>query len=92
MSLIGVVLIARPEALFGASSPSKLPDVPAETTGMTFEEDAGSSTQRLIAIGFAQLFQCLCSVTHEFISVALVGPLGAAGACACYATRSAAIH
>ncbi|KAH6904971.1 DUF6-domain-containing protein [Coprinopsis sp. MPI-PUGE-AT-0042] len=63
VSLMGVILIARPEALFGTSRPGTVPDVPLEAAGAMLEEDDGSSTQRLIAIG-----------------IAVVGPLGAAGA------------
>jgi len=48
VSLVGVVLIARPTAIFGSESPS----LPSETTS-TSPVEKGSQAERLIAIGIA---------------------------------------
>lgn len=49
MSLVGVVLIARPQALFGQAS-STAPAVPA-ADGVVEPSEKGTPVERLIAVG-----------------------------------------
>ena len=76
-SFFGVVLIARPEFLFGRHSNNTVPidghDVPLS--------EKGSPAQRLVAVGHVDLTNLLVSRTDSFRSVALVGVLGGTGAC-----------
>jgi hypothetical protein len=71
-SLFGVVLIARPAFLFGNTLP---------TGSDTDKLEVGTPAQRLMAVGCVGSFSILFIILTSYFSVALVGVLGATGAC-----------
>ena len=82
VSLVGVVLIARPAAIFGSASQS-VPVVAvteSQQTTPTSPVEQGTQAERLIAVGY--VITSISNFKLKILSrIALIGVLGASVAC-----------
>lgn len=83
-----MVLIARPQALFGQIS-STAPATPS-ADGVIEPSEKGTPAERLIAVGYVRATYTTDANfdANGFFSIALVGVLGATGACMCFSIFS----
>ena len=82
VSLVGVVLIARPTAIFGSASLS-VPVVAVTETQLTAPKslvEKGTQAERLIAVGY--VITSISKLNLKILSrIALIGVLGASAGC-----------
>ncbi len=82
ISLVGVILIARPTFLFG--SDTHLPYPSNGKTIVTSSSQESMPTERLIAVGCVSFIFHTQTVIELSYRVALLGVFGATGACPCW--------
>ena len=76
MSLVGVVLIARPPFLFSEKGRGGSGELRREV------QEEATTVQRMVAVGFVRVsFVCFFDFRHEIYSVALSGVAGATCEC-----------
>jgi hypothetical protein len=81
-SFFGVILIARPEFLFGQHAHVAAAASIDGSLNLAPPSEKGTPTQRLIAVGYAHPYLSSLNISiHCRFRVALLGVIGATGAC-----------